>query len=212
MEEVGIPGEVERSVQHSLGTLAKDKKGTWVKSCKESMKRDTEVLVMADELNAMGKNDEHTRAIRTWRLKRLRKIKEKEAEKELLEEVQDRKQQLEDEVWTEMEKYIVSWDPERRISSTLNAKIWQLVQGSTTKTESLENEFTEIAAKVQEVGLDRRQEIIQVLGGTGRGPNLVMYLRVMNLCEVVQAVLRLPLCLRVRFLVVRIETKLDKCE
>ena len=34
-------------------------------------------------------------------LKRLRKIREEEAAKELLEEVQDQKQQLEDEVWRE---------------------------------------------------------------------------------------------------------------
>ena len=42
--------------------LAKDKKGTSVKSCKESLKRETEVLVMADELASVGKTGEHTRA------------------------------------------------------------------------------------------------------------------------------------------------------
>ena len=38
-----------------LGTLVKDKKGTWITGCKESMKRETEVHVMADELTTTGK-------------------------------------------------------------------------------------------------------------------------------------------------------------
>ena len=66
--------------------------------------------------------------------------------------MQDRKQQLEDEVWKEMEDYIFSWEPERRRSGTLNAKIWKMVQSSTAKSENLENDFTETVAKVQELG------------------------------------------------------------
>ena len=77
-----------------LRTLAKDKKGTWINICNESVKRETEVLVMADELKAFGKTDENTTAIVMRELRRLRKITEKEeATKELLDEVQDRKQQ-----------------------------------------------------------------------------------------------------------------------
>ena len=65
-----------------------------------------------------GKPDEHTRAIMRWGLTQLRKIREEEeAAKELLEEVQDRKQQLEDELWKEME------DHEQRMSGTLKAKV-----------------------------------------------------------------------------------------
>ena len=68
---------------------------------------------MADALASVGKTDEHTRATTMRELKRLRKIREEEDEaaKELLEEVQDRKQQLEDEAWKEMEDCFVSWDP-----------------------------------------------------------------------------------------------------
>ena len=105
---------------------------------------------MADELAPVGKPDEHTRAIFMRGLKRLRKIREEEeAAQELLEED---KKQLEDEVWKEMEDYIFSWELERRISGTPNAKNWQMVQSSTTKSENLENDSTETAAKVQELG------------------------------------------------------------
>ena len=55
--------------------------------------------------------------------------------------MQDRKQQVEDEVWKEMEDYIFTWEPEMRITQQFgkwcrNQKIWS----------------TEIVAKVQELG------------------------------------------------------------
>ena len=63
---------------------------------------------MAVDLKATGKTNENTRSIVMWGLERLRKIKEEEgAAKELLEEVQDRKQQLEEEVWKEIVEYMI---------------------------------------------------------------------------------------------------------
>ena len=102
--------------------LANDKKDTWVKSSKERSKRESEVIVLAEEVAAMGKGDEHTRPIIKRSLRR--KIREEEeVAKELQEAVRDRKEQWEDEVWKEMEDYIFSWEPEKMISGTLNAKI-----------------------------------------------------------------------------------------
>ena len=140
-----------------LRMLAKDKKGTWAKSWKESSKRESDVIVLAEDVAAMEKDDEHTRAIIRRSLRQLRKIREEEEEeeepaKELLEAVQDRKQQLEDELWKEVDDYIFSWEPEKKRSRTLNAKIWQLVQSSNTKSENLEHAFNEIVAKVQDLG------------------------------------------------------------
>ena len=90
------------------------------------------------------------------RKKEKEKEKEKEEEKELLElqeAVQERKQQLEGELWEELDDYIFSWEPEQRRSGTLNAKIWLLVQGSSnTKSENMEHDFDEIAAKIDELG------------------------------------------------------------
>ena len=48
-----------------VGELLKGKKSTWPKSCKESLKRYQEVLVLADELKAQGNFDENTRAMIT---------------------------------------------------------------------------------------------------------------------------------------------------
>ena len=44
------------------------------------------------------------------------------AAKELLEKGQDRKQQLEEEVWKEIEEHITSWEPERRRSCILKGE------------------------------------------------------------------------------------------
>ena len=84
--------------------LAKDKRETGSKSCEESSERESEVVVMAAEVAAMGQTDEHSRAIVMRSLRRLRKIREA---------VQDRKQQLEDEIWKEVDDYIFSWEPEK---------------------------------------------------------------------------------------------------
>ena len=43
---------VSRTVEE-LGVMAKDKKGTWVKSCRESSNRDTEVFVLTEEMTAV---------------------------------------------------------------------------------------------------------------------------------------------------------------
>ena len=67
---------------------------------------------MAKDVAAMGKADDQGMIQRG--LRELRKII-KEAANELLEAVPDRKQQLENEIWKEMDDYIFSWEPEKRI-------------------------------------------------------------------------------------------------
>ena len=49
--------EVSHTV-NQLGFLVKDKKGTWVRSCEERSKRESDVMVMADELVSCEKLDE----------------------------------------------------------------------------------------------------------------------------------------------------------
>ena len=76
----------------------------------------------------------------------------------------------------EIAEYIISWDLGKKEIKYLEHKNLQLVQSSTTKAENLENDFTQIAVKVQE-----GKKVVQVLVGIGRGPRLVKYLRVKNL-------------------------------
>ena len=83
-----------------LGSLVKDKRSTWPKSCRGSLKTEQEVLALAEELKAQGSVDENTRAIINRGLKPISKIRgEEQPFKELLEDVQDRKKQRDDDMW-----------------------------------------------------------------------------------------------------------------
>ena len=89
-----------------LGSLVKDTRSTSKKFCKESLKREQEVLVLAEELEARGSVDGNARAIINRGLKRIKKITdEEETLRELLLEVLDRREQEEEEVWNELEEY-----------------------------------------------------------------------------------------------------------
>ena len=55
--------------------------------------------------------------------KHFREVRDDEkAATELLDEVQERKLQLEDELWQELDNYIFTWEPGKRRSASLNAK------------------------------------------------------------------------------------------
>ena len=65
-------------------------------------------MILAHEMVSSEKLDEQTRAIMKKGEKHLRKVRDEEkAAKELLEEVQERTLQLEDEMWEELDNYIV---------------------------------------------------------------------------------------------------------
>ena len=79
--------------------MIKGKKSTCHKSCRESLKRGEEVLNLAEEMKIQGSKDEHSRVALVRGLKRLKKYREEEeALKRLLEDVQDKKDQHEDEL------------------------------------------------------------------------------------------------------------------
>ena len=52
----------------------------------------------------------------------------------------------------ELDNYICTWEPGKRRSGCLNAKICQLAQSRNTKAENLEHDFNEIVAKIRELG------------------------------------------------------------
>ena len=73
-------------------------------------------MVMVDELISTEKLDEQTRAIMKKGLKHLRKVRDEEkAAQELLEEVQERRLQLENEMWKEVDDYIFTWETREHV-------------------------------------------------------------------------------------------------
>ena len=72
-------------------------------------------------MKAHGSVDENTRAVMIRGLKRIRKIREEEeTRKELLEDVQDRKKQQEDDMWKELQDHMTSWELDKRRTNTLS--------------------------------------------------------------------------------------------
>ena len=59
-------------------SLIQDNRSTGQKSCKESLKREQELVVQTEEPNVEGSVDENTRSIIVRGLKRMRKIGEAE--------------------------------------------------------------------------------------------------------------------------------------
>ena len=45
---------------------------------------------------------------------------------------------------------MASWDAEKKRTSTLSTKIWQMTQGNATEAENLENDFIELSSKTRE--------------------------------------------------------------
>ena len=82
------------------GRSSRTRKALGKRAAKKAWKREHEVLVLADELEAQGSVDENARAIIYRGLKRIRKIREEE--EALKEDRQDRMKQQEDEMWKEL--------------------------------------------------------------------------------------------------------------
>ena len=105
------------------------------------MKWKIHIMFMVDEWVSGENLDEQTRAILKKGVKYLRKVRDEEkAAKEVLEEVQERRLQMEDEIWREQDTFNFSWESGKGRSRSLNAKIWQLERSSNTKAENLKSE------------------------------------------------------------------------
>ena len=75
-----------------LAPLVKDKKSTWQKSCRESLKREQEAPTLEEEMKTQGSVAESNRVVLVQGLKRLKKLRgEEEEAKELLGNVRERK-------------------------------------------------------------------------------------------------------------------------
>ena len=85
--------------------LSKDKKSTWQNSCRESLKREQEVLNLAEEIKSQGSADEYSRVVTIRGLERLKEAEGRGGERVVGRDTGQEKQQ-EDEVWTDFEDYI----------------------------------------------------------------------------------------------------------
>ena len=137
-----------------LGLLVKEKRSTWVKSCRESSKRETKICALSEGMAEDAKLD-GVRARIKKALKQLSQAREEErAAKELQEEMkenveraQERVLESEENLCKELDEYMYSWEQEKGRPNNLSTKIWQMMQSDNTKSENLEKYFTEILQK-----------------------------------------------------------------
>ena len=115
------PGAKRKDVSHNveeLGMIVKEKKSTWVKSCKENSKRETEICAISEGMaeDATVEDGDKSRLRRA--LKQLRKDRDKEnAVREFLEEMQQnvdeahaRASESERSLCRELEEDMYPWD------------------------------------------------------------------------------------------------------
>ena len=80
---------------------------------------------------------------------------------ENVEKAQKRVLQLEDNLWKELDEYMYSWEQETGRPNHFSTKIWQMIQSSNTKSENLENYFTEILEKTHVLGWNETTKSIR---------------------------------------------------
>ena len=140
-----LAGSLETTnVVGDLGSLLKDKKSTWQKSCKESLNREHEVLVLADELKAQGSVSQNLSRAQAYQEDQKRRRGGGRTV---------RKKQQEDEMWKELEEYIASWDTE----ATSKAKELCWSEGENNPKCWLERAMTLIREESRVKGRARRK-------------------------------------------------------
>ena len=158
--------EISRTVEE-LGTLVKEKKSAWIKSCNETSKRETDNTVsesMAEDANV----DDGDKS----RLKSLEATPQKTATKKDRHVNSWKKCSK---TWTKHRSKLIgaefvqrsrrvqySWDREIGRPHNLSTKIWQMMQSSNTKSDNLECDFTEILEKTHQLEWNEAAKSIRV--------------------------------------------------
>ena len=131
---------------NQLGVATKDEKNTWVDSCKECSKSISEIMVKATGLVGGEKLDVGSRKILHKGLRHLPRIRDEEHAAEEILAANGRRH-------VDGARTIhCLGDSEKRRSGCKKAKIWKMVQSSSTKAENLENDFDELATTIWEMG------------------------------------------------------------
>ena len=149
MEELENSGQIQGSQTH-----------TWNKSCKESVKRETELHKMIEIAAKDEKQEDNERNIIQKTLKQLRKEEDEADEaRTLLDYMQQNVDDTEAKVtetrrplYREINEYMHSWDQELGRPHYIMSKERQMMQCSDTKTMILNRDFEELRSKAQQTG------------------------------------------------------------
>ena len=150
--------------------FVKEKKSTWVKSwvksCKESSKRETEIYAISEGMAEDTKFEDGDKSRLRKALKQHRKDRhEGNAARELLEEMQQnvgeahaRASESEKSLWKELKEYMYPWDREFGRPNNLSTKIWKRIQSNNAKSDILESDFADLQERTHQLGGTKLQK------------------------------------------------------
>ena len=149
--------EVSRKF-HELASTLREKSHTWNKNCKDSDKREGDLLKLAELAAQDEKHEDEERHNINKLLRQLREERKEEDEaralqeemQKNLEEAQARASATEQKVFGRFDEYMRTWTEDRGRPHFIMDKIWQMLQSSDTKTLNLTRDFEELLDLVQQ--------------------------------------------------------------
>ena len=144
--------DISRTVDE-MGIWIKDKRSSWTKSSKESLKREEEVSKLSEDMKDQLKKDEERKCIIMKQLKKLQKLQSEEQElKRQWDDFMERKSIHEELFCNDLEEYFQSWESSKKKAENFASKTWQMTQSSRMKSDNLESDFEELLSKHKDLG------------------------------------------------------------
>ena len=144
--------DVSRIVDE-LENLIKDKKSTWNKSSKESLRREEDVTKLSEDMKDQLKKDEERKCVLVKQLKKLQKLQSEEQElKRQWEDFMERRMIHEELFCNDLEEYFQSWESSKKKAENFAVKTGQMTQSCRMKTDNLDSDFEELLSKQKDLG------------------------------------------------------------
>ena len=158
--------EISRTVEE-LGTLVKEEKSAWIKSCNETSKRETDNTVsegMAEDANVDYGDKSRLRSLEATPQKTAtKKDRHVNSWKKCSKTWTKHRSNLIGAEFVQRSRRVqYSWDREIGRPHNLSTKIWQMMQSSNTKSDNLECDFTEILEKTHQLEWNEAAKSIRV--------------------------------------------------
>ena len=144
--------DISRNVSE-MGNWFKDKRISWTKSSKESLKREEEVSKIGEEVKNQLQKDEERKGNIMKQLKKLHKLQMEELDlRRQWDEFMERKNAQEEVLCHDVDEYFQNWDTSKKKTEYFTSQTWKMTQSFRMKSDNLENDLEELLSKHKELG------------------------------------------------------------
>ena len=144
--------DISRNVSE-MGNWFKDKRISWTKSSKESLKREEEVSKIGEEVKNQLQKDEERKGNIMKQLKKLHKLQMEELDlRRQWDEFMERKNAQEEVLCHDVDEYFQNWDTSKKKTEYFTSQTWKMTQSFRMKSDNLENDLEELISKHKELG------------------------------------------------------------